>query len=171
MGKHIHWLLLKKHGIPTGNKWYSHVSNTVTETDDGKATIYWDKPIKTDRKVSYNRPDVVVIDREENTWYIVDFAIPMDHHVKEKEEEKIDKYMDLAAEVRRQFRVKTVIVPIVLGALGTVPAKLSKSLEKLEIDDVTGSYILYIAIYIYDFYIFICLFFFFDQKSAFTYFL
>ena len=63
----------------------------------------------------------------------------MDHHVKEKEEEKIDKYMDLAAEVRRQFRVKTVIVPIVLGALGTVPEKLSKSLKKLEIDDVIES--------------------------------
>ena len=89
--------------------------------------------------MSYNRPGVVVIDREENTWYIVDFAVPMDHHFKEKEVEKIDKYMDLAAEVRRQFRVKTMIVPIVLGALGTVPAKLSKSLEKLEIDDVIGS--------------------------------
>ena len=63
----------------------------------------------------------------------------MDHHVKEREEEKIDKYMDLVAEVRRQFTVKTVIVPIVLGALGTVPAKLTKSLEKLEIDDLIGS--------------------------------
>ena len=82
---------------------------------------------------------MVVVDREGNTWYIVDFAIPMDHHVKEQEVEKIDKYMDLAVEVRRQFKVKTVIVPIVLGALGTVPAKLSKSLEKLEIDDVIGS--------------------------------
>ena len=55
---------------------------------------------------------MVKIDREENSWYIVDFAIPMDHHVKEKEEEKIDKYMDLASEVRREFRVKTLIVPI-----------------------------------------------------------
>ena len=69
----------------------------------------------------------------------MDFAILMDHHVKEKEVEKIDKYMDLAAEIRRQLRVKAVIVPIVLGALGTVPAKLSKSLEKLEIEDVIGS--------------------------------
>ena len=139
VGKHIHWLLLKKHGIPTGNERYGNVPNVVTQTDDGKVTICWYKPIKTDRKVSYNRPDVVVIDREENTWYIVDFAISINHHVKEKEMEKIDKYMDLAAEVRRQFRVKTVIVPIVLGALRTVPAKLSKSLEKLEIDDVIGS--------------------------------
>ena len=139
MGKHIHWLLLKKHGILTGSKWYSHVPNVVTETDDGKVTIYWNKPIKTDKKVNYNRPDMIMIDREENTWHIVDFAIPMDHHVKEKEEEKIDKYMELASEVRRQYRVKTVIVPIALGALGTVPAKLSKSLEKLELDDIIGS--------------------------------
>ena len=138
VGKHIHWLLLKKHEIPTENKWYSHEPNVVTETDDGRVTIYWDKPIKTDGKGSYNRPDVVVIGREENTGYIVDFAIPMDHHIKEKEEEKSDKDMDLQDEVRRQFRVKIVIVPIVLGALGTVAETLSKSLEKLEIDDIIG---------------------------------
>ena len=72
-------------------------------------------------------------------WYIVDFAIPVDHHVKEKEEEKIDKYMDSAAKIRRQFRVKTVVVPILLGALGTIPAKLPESLKKLEIEDVIGS--------------------------------
>ena len=47
----------------------------------GKVTIYWDKAIKTDRKVNYNRPDMVVIDREEHMWYIVDFAIPVDLHV------------------------------------------------------------------------------------------
>ena len=80
-----------------------------------------------------------LIDREEKTWYIVDFAIPMDHHVKEKEKEKINKYMHLGAEVRRQFRVKTVIVPTVLGAFQTVSAKLSESLKKLEIQDIIGN--------------------------------
>ena len=80
-----------------------------------------------------------MIDREENTWYIVDFVIPMDYHIEEKEEEKTDKYMDLAAEVRRQFREKTVILPIVLGALRTVSAKLSEMLKKLNIEDIIGS--------------------------------
>ena len=47
--------------------------------------------------------------------------------------------MDLAAEVKKLFRVMTVIVLIVLGDLGTVPAKLSESLEKLEIEDIIGS--------------------------------
>ena len=51
--------------------------------------------------MSYNRTDVIAIDREENTWYIVDFAVSMDHHLKEKEEEKIDNYVDLAVEIRR----------------------------------------------------------------------
>ena len=101
------------------------------ERDNGNVTVDRDKPIKTDRKVSYNRLDVVMIDRE-NTWYTVDFAIPMGHHVTEKEEEKIDKFMDLVADVRRKFVVKTVIVPIVLEVLGTVPAKLSESLKKLK---------------------------------------
>ena len=139
VSKHIHWLLLKEYGIPAGSEWYSHVPNVLTERDDVKVTIYWDKSIKADRKVSYNRPDVVAIDREENAWYIVGFAIPMNHHVKKIEKEKIDKYMNLAAYARRHFRVKTVIVPIVLGASGTVPAKLSELLEKLEIEDIIGS--------------------------------
>ena len=139
VGKRTHLLLLKIHGIPTGNKWYSHVPNVVTETDNGKVTIYWGKAIKTERKVSYNRQDMVVIDRVQNAWYILDFAIPIDRHVKEKEEEKIDKFMDLAAEVRRKFRMKTVIVPIVFRALGRVPAKLLESLKKLETEDAIGS--------------------------------
>ena len=80
-----------------------------------------------------------MIDREKNTWYIVDFVIPMDYHIEEKGEEKTDKYMDLAAEVRRQFREKKVILPIVLRALGTVSAKLSEMLKKLDIEDIIGS--------------------------------
>ena len=73
-----------------------------------------------------------MIDSEENTWYIVDFVITIDYHIE-------DKYMDLAAEVRRQFREKKVILPIVLRALGTVSAKLSEMLKKLDIEDIIGS--------------------------------
>ena len=136
VGKYIHRLLLKKCGIPTGNK---RAQCCNRERVDGKVTIYWDKLVKTDRKVSYNRPYVIVIDREGNTWYIVDFAIPVDYHVQEKEEEKIDKYMNLAAEVGRQFKVKKVVVPIALGALETVPGKLSEWLEKLVKEYIIGS--------------------------------
>ena len=90
--------------------------------------------------MSYHRPVVVMIDREENRWYIVDFPIPMDYQLKEKEEEKIDRYMELEAEVGRQFKVEALIVPIVSGALAKyqVPAKPSESLIKSEKEDVIG---------------------------------
>ena len=54
--------------------------------------------------------------------------------------EKIDEYTDFAAEVRRQFRVKTVITPIFLGALGTISGELSKSMEKLKTENIIGSF-------------------------------
>ena len=83
---------------------------------------------------------MAVVDREENIWYVVDFAILMDYHDKEKEEEKIDKFINLAAEVRRLFRPKKVTVPIFFRALGIVPAKLSGSFKKVKIEDMTGSF-------------------------------
>ena len=139
VGKQIHWLLLKKYSIPVADKWYQHVPQTVIESCGGDVVIYWDKPIVTDRKVTHNKPDVVVIERKEKKWTIIDFAIPMDHRVKVKEDNKVETYMDLAAEVRRQYRVKTEIVPIVLGALGTIPKRLEDSLGQLGLPDVIAS--------------------------------
>ena len=61
---------------------------------------------------------------QDNRRYIMDLSISVDHHVKGKEEEKIYKYMYLAAEIRGQFKLKIVIVLTILGALGTVQEKL-----------------------------------------------
>ena len=108
---HIHWLLPKKYGIPTGNKRYSYVPNVVTERDDGKVTIYRDKPIKTDKKVSYNRPDVVVIDRDQKMWYTVDSVIPTDHHAKENEEiEDIIGSLQTAVLISTTAIIRTVLI-------------------------------------------------------------
>ena len=54
---------------------------------------------------------------------IIDVAVPGDAWVKLKEKEKIDKYQDLAKELRKLWKVKTRVVPIVIGALRTIPIK------------------------------------------------
>ena len=51
--------------------------------------------------------------------------------MKLKETEKNDKYLDLARELKKPWNLK--VVPIVIGALGTVPKGLEKSLSELEI--------------------------------------
>ena len=51
---------------------------------------------------------------------IVDFAVPADDRINLKESEKKDKYLDLARELKRLWNMKVTIVPIVIGAFGTI---------------------------------------------------
>ena len=50
-----------------------------------------------------------------------------------KESEKKDKYLDLARELKKLWNMKVTIVPIVIGALGTITKGLLKGLEDLEV--------------------------------------
>ena len=47
--------------------------------------------------------------------------------------EKKDKYLDLARELKKIWNMKVTIIPIVIGAFGTITKGLLKGLEDLEI--------------------------------------
>ena len=64
---------------------------------------------------------------------MIDFAVPADHRIKLKECEKRDKYLDLARELNKLWNMQVTIIPIVIGAFGTVTKGLLKGLEDLEI--------------------------------------
>ena len=74
-----------------------------------------------------------MINKKKRTCHIVDFAVPADHRVKLKEIEKKDKYLDLTRELKKLWNMRVKVVPIVIGALGTIPKGLEKSLSELEI--------------------------------------
>ena len=57
----------------------------------------------------------------------------MDHRINLKENEKKDKYLDFARELKKLWNMKVRIVPIVIGALGTITKGLLKGLEDLKI--------------------------------------
>ena len=63
----------------------------------------------------------------------MDFAVPADHRIKLKECVKKDKYLDLARELKKLWNMRVRIVPIVIGAFGTVTKGLLKGLEDLEV--------------------------------------
>ena len=66
---------------------------------------------------------------------IVDVVMPGDISVCDKEREKIEKYSLLKDEIARLWQMKKVIlIPIVVGALGTITAKFEKYIESLEIE-------------------------------------
>ena len=138
MGLRVYWELCKKNGVGYSDKWFEEVPETVRKREDGKVEIWWDRPIETTIKLDHNRPDVVVINREDNEWTIVEFSVPWDKNVLLKEEEKTSKYIPLAKEVRKVHRVSTKIVPIVLGSLGTITNQLKNHLKQLEMENVLG---------------------------------
>ena len=63
---------------------------------------------------------------------IADLAVPADHRLKLKECEMRDKYLDLARELKKLWNMKVTIIPIVIGAFGTVTKGLSKGSEDLK---------------------------------------
>ena len=53
--------------------------------------------------------------------------------IKLKECEKKDKYLDLARELKKLWNMKVTIMPIVIGAFGTVTNGFLKGVEDLEV--------------------------------------
>ena len=86
---------------------------------------------------SARRPGLIIINKQKKKrkkiCKIVDFAVPADHRIKLKECEKRDKYLDLARELKKLWNMKVTIIPIVIGAFGTVTKGLLNSLEDLEV--------------------------------------
>ena len=65
---------------------------------------------------------MIAIYKEHHECQILDFAIPYNTRVDDKEVEKIEKYLDLARELQKVWNMKLAVVPLVVGPLGT-PAK------------------------------------------------
>ena len=99
--------------------------------------LLWDFNIRTDHLILARRPDLIIIKKKKKKkkkiCKIVDFAVPADYRINLKESEKKDKYLDLARELKKLCNMKVTIVPIVIGALGTITKGLLKGLEDLEV--------------------------------------
>ena len=88
----------------------------------------------TDHQIPARRPDLIIINnKNKGTCKIVDFAVPADDRIKLKECEKKDKYFDLARQLKKLRNMQVTIIPIVIGAFGTVIKRLLKGLGDLEV--------------------------------------
>ncbi|XP_072169447.1 uncharacterized protein [Diadema setosum] len=110
-----------------------HEPQKVSENDQVK--ILWDFDVQTDNVIQHRRPDIIVVERARQMCTIVDVAVPGDSRVAEKEKEKIEKYQDLARELRRLWNMRTKVIPIVVGALGTTPKQLRRHLDDVGVPD------------------------------------
>ena len=132
LGKVIHWEMCKKFKFDNANKWYIHNPAPVLENDTHNLLRIFD--IQTDHLISVRRPDLIIINEKKKICKMVDFSVPADHRIKLKEFEKKNKYLDLARKLKKKtWKMKVTIIPIVIGAFGTVTKGLLKGMEDLEV--------------------------------------
>ena len=108
-----------------------HNPAPVQENDTHK--LLWVFDIDTDHLILARRPDLIIINKKRRICKIIDFAVPADHRIKLKECKKKNNYLDLARELKKLWDIKVTIVPIVIGAFGTLTKGLLKGLEDLEV--------------------------------------
>ena len=96
--------------------------------------------VYTDKKLNHNRPDITLVQKDTQEWTRIDIAVPADQNIISTEEEKVDRYQDLAFEIKRIHRAsKVTVIPIVIGTLGTVSRNARSWHGKLDIPDIVGS--------------------------------
>ena len=76
--------------------------------------------------------NLILIDKIIEECKIINVAVPGDTRVVNKEEEKIEKYRDVAIEIGRIWKKRANTVPIVIGTLGTISKNHLMYLGELE---------------------------------------
>jgi len=121
--------LLKLYSVGQTNNNNNNNNNTNNNNNNNN------KQGQTDRTIPNNKPDIINRDNEKRTCMLMNVAIPGDRNVIKKEAEKILKYKDLTTEIQRMWNVKTRVIPVIIGATGTI----SKSFGKY-VSDIPGNH-------------------------------
>lgn len=96
---------------------------------DKNTTILYDYPIRTDRTIMANKPDIII--RGEKETIIIEVSVPADANLIEKEAEKMLKYKDLIIEIKRMWDTKVTFVPVIIGATGYVGNRIIEHISKI----------------------------------------
>ena len=130
----IHWEWFQKFKSNHAYKWYMYNPEFILKNEMQK--YLWDIEEQTDHLISARRPNQQI---KKRTCRRVDFAVPADHRVKLKENEKSNKYLELIWELKKLWIMKVTGIPIVTGVLGTITKILILVVEDLGIRGQKGT--------------------------------
>jgi hypothetical protein len=74
-----------------------------------------------------NKPHIIIRDNEKRTGMLIDVAVSGDRNVIKKEAEKSLKCKDLTIEIQCMWNVKTKVIPVIIGATGTISSPLENT--------------------------------------------
>ena len=98
-----------------------------------------DREIKTTTKIKHDRPEIVVMIKGERKWQLINIPIPQDHNIEIKENENVNRYIELTGAIRTEHKVKTETVTHVIGALGSVAKQIKTSIDLIDAPNTMGN--------------------------------
>ena len=100
-------------------KWYKERWNKGTAIENDECNLLWDFEYHMRKTTTAKQPDVAIEYKNKNKIFFVYMACPSENNVDAKHAEKLQKYQQLAFEIRdRRPGYNVMIIPIVIGCLG-----------------------------------------------------
>jgi hypothetical protein len=102
------------------------------ENDNYK--LYFDRTVLTDIHIQHNRPDIIILNKQQKQAYLLDVAVPNSHNITQTYNTKINKYLELSVAMRNLWCLEKIsILPLIISATGIVPDSLFKNLKILNL--------------------------------------
>ena len=76
---------------------------------------------------------MVLVDQKERICKIIDFAVPEDSRIEEKEKNKKEIYQDLGRELQKIWNVKVKFIPLVVDSLGAISKQFGSRLKQIDL--------------------------------------
>jgi hypothetical protein len=96
------------------------------ENDNYK--LYFDLTVLTDIHIQHNKPDIIILNKQQKQVYLLDIAVPNSHNITQTYNSKINKYLELSVAMRNFWSLERIsILPLIISATGIVPQSLFKN--------------------------------------------
>lgn len=124
-------LALRSKLVEEKNPFYRYQPAAVLLSSDYK--LYWDRFITMNHTILANRPDIVWIDKRNNSGYLIDIVVPLMNNLNWTFAEKIGKYVELAQEIKQREALKTVrVVPVIISSAGIVAKTVVDEIKSIK---------------------------------------
>ena len=90
----------------------------------------------TDRTVHHNKPDILIIDRQNKIADIIDISVPNDENIRKAYAEKLRKYQDLAIELKDLYKLDSArVTALIISTNGLIPKSTITATSYLKLSD------------------------------------
>jgi hypothetical protein len=102
---------------------YIYKPESCLENDNYK--LYFDLTVLTDIHIQHNRPDIIILNKQQKQAYLLDIAVPNSHNITQTYNTKINKYLELSVAMRNLWSLEKIsILPLIISATRIVPQSL-----------------------------------------------